>query len=133
MTRKAHALVSVVAASATLALLVVPAALAESAYPDAFERAVNARNAERARLDATAYPDAFERAVAAHRASASETASPGRPAPDLLDGSSAPVAVPGDGFDWASAAIGSSAALVVLLVGGGALATRHSRGRVAVR
>ena len=80
-------------------------------------------------------PDAFERAVNAHNASLGSIASPGRTVPDVVEaiGSSA-VTASSAGFDWTSAAIGGSAMLaLVLLVSGGAIATRHSRGRVALR
>ena len=80
-------------------------------------------------------PDAFERAVNAHNASLGTIASPGRTVPDILAAmGTSSVTVPSNGFDWSSAAIGGSAMLaLVLLVSGGALATRHSRGRVALR
>ena len=80
-------------------------------------------------------PDAFERAVNAHNASLGTISSPGRAVPDVVGPiDSTAVTVSSDGFDWTSAAIGGSAMLaLVLLVSGGAFATRHSRGRVALR
>lgn len=80
-------------------------------------------------------PDAFERAVNAHNASLTTIASPGRIVPDVVETiGTTSVTVPSNGFDWSSAAIGGSAMLaLVLLVSGGAVATRHSRGRVALR
>lgn len=127
MTRMARTFGIALATTVTAALLLVPAGLAEGSYPDAFERAVNARLASA--------PDVVDRAVAAHQASLTSTVSPGRATPDLPPTGSAFLASStADGFDWTSAAIGGSAMLaVVLLVSGGALATRHSRGRVAVR
>jgi hypothetical protein len=109
------------------ALLLVPTALADPTYPDAFERAVNARLA--------GAPDAVDRAVAVHSASLASAVSPGRVSPDRAPtGSAFFPSSTADGFDWASAAIGGSAMLaLVLLVGGGTLATRYSRGRVALR
>jgi len=128
MTRQAHIFRLALAAAATAALLIVPVATAGDPGPDAFERAVNARLS-------TPMPDAFERAVNAHNASLATIASPGRAVPDVVESIGSPsVAVPSDGFDWTSAAIGGSAMLaLVLLVSGGALATRHSRSRVALR
>ncbi len=127
MTRTAHTFGIALATTVTAALLLVPAALAGGSYPDAFERAVNARLA--------GSPDAVDRAVAAHQASLASTVSPGRATPDLPPtGAAFLTSSTAEGFDWTSAAIGGSAMLaVVLLVSGGALATRHSRGRVAVR
>ena len=127
MTRTAHTFGIALATTVTAALLLVPAALADGSYPDAFERAVNARLA--------GAPDAVDRAVATHQAALASAVSPGRVNPDQAPTGSAFFAgATADGFDWTSAAIGGSAMLaVVLLVSGGALATRHSRGRVAVR
>ena len=130
MTRKAHTFGIALATMLTAAALAAPAALAEGSYPDAVERAVNAR------LATSTYPDVFERAVAAHQAaSLASVVSPGRSNPDLAPTESGSfMSSTADGFDWTSAAIGGSATLaLVLLVSGGALATRHSRGRVALR
>jgi hypothetical protein len=153
MTRKAHTFRLALTAAVAAALLIVPVATAADPGPDAFERAVNARNADaKQKLSELALspraagpsfsqtsapvsgPDAFERAVNAHTASLAIIASPGRTAPDVVESiGSTSVTAASDGFDWTAAAIGGSAMLaLVLLVSGGALATR-SRGRVALR
>jgi len=120
--------------------------------PDAVDRAVNARIASSVKVSELALsarmagpnlshatngsgPDAFERAVNAHNASLATVSSPGRAVPDVVESiGSGSVSAASNGFDWSSAAIGGTAMLaLVLLVSGGAIFTRHSRGRVALR
>jgi hypothetical protein len=106
------------------------------APPDAFERALNASRALAA--PSRPVPDAFERAVNGHtQALAARQTSFGDRGPDLVErvGSATfTVSSSDSGFDWAAAAVGGSAMLaLVLVLSGGAVATRHTRSRAVTR
>jgi hypothetical protein len=132
MTRTTHTVSFVLGLALAAAALLVPAAQAGGSYPDAFERAV-VRHAESTPATGS---DVVERAVAAHRAALVATPSPGRAFADVVEPATPTASgIDSGSFDVSSALIGGSAmlALVLLVSGGGLLATRHGRGRVALR